>query len=313
MAANKKKKQESASGAELQVRVYSSELALLDQPTEIIINDGNHNQVFRRTIKAGSLNQAVEPQGNWYDNFTVLATSDGFNQQGLFVKIGDHITSADIMLMPSKPKFSFLEWSTLQSEAPKVAARLAAGSADGASARKRYEALVTANGETLACMLNIMAALDQILFTNKTALDYVVEMDWSAKNARDRFFAWCLPEMLVETKKAAGDSKFTEEKGCAAFHPGSTCSYKQVDFGEANVQLTFHENDTRGTGQQRLLKVEIDIDYYKDLLAHGLMEVIVNTLTQKLTDPKQVYVLRWMAGRRAGRPEFAPPYEIVAS
>jgi hypothetical protein len=309
----KKKKEETNSGPVLQVRVYSSERTLLDQPTEIIINDGDHNQVFRRTVSPGARNQPVEPQGNFFDNFTVLATSKGFDLQGLFVKIGNHITSADIMLIPSKPSFSFLEWSTLQSEAPKIAAKLAAGASDDDAARKRYEALAKTNGETLACMLNLMAALDQILFTNKTALDYVAEMDWNAKNARDRFFAWCQPEMLVETKKAAGDNKFAEEKGCAAFHPGSTCSYKQVDFGEANVQLTFHENDTRGTGQQKQIKVEIDIDYYKDLLAHGLMEVLVNTLTQKLTDPKQVYVLRWMAGRRAGRPEFAPPYKIVVS
>jgi len=56
--------------------------------------------------------------------------------------------------------------------------------------------------------------------------------------------------------------------------------------------------------------VEPDIDYYKDLAAHALLEVIANALTGSLTDPKNVYVLRWIAGRRAGVPEFNPPYTI---
>jgi RHS repeat-associated protein len=32
-----------------------------------------------------------------------------------------------------------------------------------------------------------------------------------------------------------------------------------------------------------------------------------------MTDPKQVYVLRWIAGRHAGVPEFAPPYTSLSS
>ena len=59
------------------------------------------------------------------------------------------------------------------------------------------------------------------------------------------------------------------------------------------------------------VKIEPDIDYYKDLAAHFLLEVAVNALTHSLTDPKQVYVLRWIAGRHAGVPEFNPPYVIV--
>jgi hypothetical protein len=29
-----------------------------------------------------------------------------------------------------------------------------------------------------------------------------------------------------------------------------------------------------------------------------------------LTDPRQVYMLRWIAGRRAGMPNFEPPYVL---
>jgi hypothetical protein len=57
--------------------------------------------------------------------------------------------------------------------------------------------------------------------------------------------------------------------------------------------------------------VEPDIDYYKDLGAHALLEVIPHAVTGSRTDPREVYVLRWIAGRRAGVPEFEPPYTIV--
>lgn len=55
--------------------------------------------------------------------------------------------------------------------------------------------------------------------------------------------------------------------------------------------------------------VEPDIDYFKDSGAHLLLEVAVNTLGG-LTDPRDVCVLRWIAGRRAGIPEFDPLYTI---
>jgi hypothetical protein len=45
--------------------------------------------------------------------------------------------------------------------------------------------------------------------------------------------------------------------------------------------------------------------------AQTLLEVIPNSITHGLTDPKEVYVLRWIAGRQAGVPEFAPPYTIA--
>lgn len=57
--------------------------------------------------------------------------------------------------------------------------------------------------------------------------------------------------------------------------------------------------------------LEPDIDYYRDPLAHFLLEVTPNGLTHALTDPVEVYVLRWMAGRMAGVAEFAPVYVVT--
>jgi hypothetical protein len=56
--------------------------------------------------------------------------------------------------------------------------------------------------------------------------------------------------------------------------------------------------------------VEPDIDYYKDPLAHAIFEIMTNAVTHSLTDPRQVYMLRWIAGRRAGMPNFEPPYVL---
>jgi len=66
-----------------------------------------------------------------------------------------------------------------------------------------------------------------------------------------------------------------------------------------------------GMDAQCSFVVEPDIDYEKDIAAHTLLEVIPNAITKGLTNPEVVYVLRWIAGRHAGVPEFAPPYVIV--
>jgi hypothetical protein len=62
--------------------------------------------------------------------------------------------------------------------------------------------------------------------------------------------------------------------------------------------------------------VEPDIDYFQDEVSHGILEVLPHLISQRvggkgLTNPYAVYVLRWIAGRQAGMPEFAPPYTLV--
>jgi hypothetical protein len=57
--------------------------------------------------------------------------------------------------------------------------------------------------------------------------------------------------------------------------------------------------------------VEPDIDCYQDPGAHTILEVIPNSITHGLTDPKEVYVLRWIAGTHSHVPEFDPPYTIA--
>jgi len=59
----------------------------------------------------------------------------------------------------------------------------------------------------------------------------------------DRFFAWADPALIDQIELAKHQRPKTFENATGILHPGATRSYKQVQFGEANVQLTFHEND----------------------------------------------------------------------
>jgi len=128
--------------------------------------------------------------------------------------------------------------------------------------------------------------------------------------AADRFSAWADPALLIQVKQSALKGLFAREAGFGVFHPGATDSFKQVQFGEANVQFTFHANDTKEIEGLNCIKMELDIDYFKDIGAHAILEVITNGLSGNLTDPRQVYVLRWMAGRNAGVAPFEPPYVL---
>jgi hypothetical protein len=96
----------------------------------------------------------------------------------------------------------------------------------------------------------------------------------------------------------------------------ATRSWKQTRFDVSNVQLTFHETNTRtiqkpdGTSVACVV-VEPDIDYYKDILSHGLLEALPNLLTGGKTDARQDYLLRWMATKLEGvQPDFAPPCTV---
>jgi hypothetical protein len=154
--------------------------------------------------------------------------------------------------------------------------------------------------------------MSQIHLPVGTPLDYIEQLVWDKSQLQDpkqdRFFAWADAKLIDQVAQAAGQGQFAPEVGTAFFHPGATRSWKQIQFGEANVQLTFHENQRQTINGIDCVVLEPDIDYYKDLGAHALLEVIHNSVTKTLTDPRVVYVLRWIAGRHAGVPNFDPPY-----
>ncbi len=251
---------------------------------------------------------------NFGDNYAVVASADKYQQAGFFpITVSPSSPAvADIMLVAKDATFNFRNaiWNRLTKNFPAFAALLRAGAADDASAADRYSQLMETKPDVLACFFNLVTAMSQIHLPVKTPLDYIKELIWDDTMAQDRFFAWADPAIIDQIIQATAQGEFSPEVGTAIFHAGATRSWKQIQFGEANVQLTFHENDKKTIDGVNCVMIEPDIDYYKDLLAHALLEVATNGLTHSLTDPRQVYVLRWIAGRHAGVPNFEPPYTL---
>lgn len=299
-------------GPFLKISLFNGRRELFDPTKEILlrIRDGLQKEAAR-FLKGNIFHVSVAFHDNLADNYTVLASTDGYYDVGFFpVKIsasGD--TAVDLMLIPKRNKLTFADWPEVLASYPYICQFIGCG-LQPPDAQARYEQLKSDKPNVLAALLNLTVAMSQIHLRSGTPLDYIKLLKWDQSMAQDRFFAYCDPELINEVELAVKSKIFTPEPGPGLFHPGATRSYKQKQFGEANVQLTFHEGDKNTIGGVECIAVEPDIDYYQDLGAHTLFEVIPNTLTHGLTDPRTAYVLRWVAGRQAGFPEFNPPYTI---
>ncbi len=298
----------------LRLRIFDGSRQLFSKPADFLVKivDGNQTQQVWRDYTQNDITFNGLPfYDNLFDNYTVVVSSDGYKQAGYQpVKLSNsYTTTLDIMLIADDPGFSFVNarWNTAKVDYPFVA-----DGADNATGEQRYDNLLEAE-EPLACLLNLCEAMSQIALPQGTPLQYIKQIRWDAPYApaQDRFFAWCDVGFIDQVKASAAAGKFAVVNAPGLFHPGATSSWKQIQFGEANVQLTFHENDKLALNGVDCVMLETDIDYYRDLAAHTILEVIPNGLTHTLTDPAEVYVLRWIAGRTAGIPEFAPLYTIT--
>jgi hypothetical protein len=286
-----------------------------DLPVFVTITDGNQKRLVWGDHKASELRFSLPFYDNFGDNYAVVVSADGHEQAGFHpVKLSPRAPQTlDLMLLRKDADYNFAaaRWKALQISQPRLIQLLSAGAADAAAARRRYMDLLENRKPVLACFFNIVTAMAQVYLPSGTPLDYFKELVWGNEMSQDRFFAYCDPRLVAQVRTAADQKQFAPEPGTAAFHPGATCSFKQVRFGEANIQLTFHEDDQRTIGGVACIKVEPDIDYYQDPGAHAILEVIPNSISKRPTDPRHVYILRWIAGRRAGLAEFDPPYTIV--
>ena len=296
----------------LRLRIFDGTRQLFAAPAKFLvtITDGKQTQQFRDYIEKNDETFSLPFFDNLSDNYSVLAWAEGYQQAGFVpVKLSNlYPTELDLMLIAKDPGFSF---ANARFPAASRAYPFIAAGTDNSTGEARYDNLVEEE-KPLACLLNICEAMSQIALPQLTPLDYMKQIIWDAPlaPAQDRFFAWCDPTLISQIQAATAAGKFAVEQNPQLFHPGATRSWKQIQFGEANVQLTFHENEKPPDGTDWVM-VEPDIDYYQDLGAHALLEVIPNAITKSLTDPAQVYVLRWIDGRTAGIPEFAPLYTIT--
>jgi hypothetical protein len=312
-----------AVGGRAMVNVFDGTRQLYSDTPKLLITvrDGNQQQQSRDFHDTPSVLFTGLPLfNNFGDNYTFLASADGYKDAGYTpVKLAANVTQiVDLLLLPQSNELNFANatWEALGSSRPKLKSLLANGAATAAEAANRYGGIMEdQEGNILACLLNITTAMQQIQLPQQSPFDYLKRVVWDrdpnspTHMAQDRFFAWADPALIDQIKLAKQQNPPEFADAPFILHPGATSSYKQIEFGEANVQLTFHENDRLDVDGVNCVMVEPDIDYFKDPLNHLLLEVVVNAFGS-LTDPRTVCVLRWIAGRRAGIPEFDPLYTI---
>ncbi len=68
---------------------------------------------------------------------------------------------------------------------------------------------------------------------------------WDESLAQDRFFGYADKSIVDRVRRAAMQHEFAPEPNPGLFHPDATSSFTQIQFGEANAQLTFHEKDIK--------------------------------------------------------------------
>lgn len=286
--------------------------------TLIRLINGNKKKVHEAFHKGQPLPFAVEFFDNFGDNYTVLATAKKHLDAGFFpvkVRRGE-TTKLDLMLLPKKNRYNFKQaaWPKLKTNDPKLIAFIANGVASEDDARGLYDELLDGadrQQDALACLHNLTTALKAVELGSATGMEFFKRLIWEKKPPqRDRFFAYADVNLIQEIKQARPRNLWADAS--AALHPGATVSFKQVQFGEANIQLSFHENDKLDIGGVSCVKVEADLDYFNDNAAHFFLEVIPNALSGNRTNPKAAYLLRWIAGRHAGVPDFNPPYMLEA-
>jgi hypothetical protein len=249
------------------------------------------------------------------DDYTVTVWVKGNRGTGDFVKADPKVHQVlRFMLIPVPTKIAFRPWDELKTKYPKPAQFLALGLAGDAAAQQRYADLQAAKPASLACFMNLITAMDGIgIGGGKTPLDYLKDIHWDNTFAQDRFFGYIDPAMIPAVVATAADGGFAQEQDPGVLHPGATLSYKQTEYDYSNVQLTFHQNaaDLKMVGDLECVLFEPDMDLYRDLLDHGLLEVLPNLLTHGLTDPIDILSLRWLDTTDANEPPFDPGYALA--
>ncbi|HEX8472550.1 MAG TPA: hypothetical protein VF666_00825 [Pyrinomonadaceae bacterium] len=281
----------------------------------ITILDGRKK---RLTFNTPSNRNSIEFQVPFFDNtildsYTVVVSASKYEQAGIFpVVVSDKkVRRVDVMLLPKKSTFRFSKarWDVLKKDSEQRLFKIfRQGEDDEKAAERRYNNLIENKEAELAAILNITEAIRVMDWQDGSQpLDYFKGLIWDDMQP-DRFFAWADKAIVKRIEEAARKGLF--KTSSTSTHHGATQTFKQTQFNVANVQLALHENDTTKIGLTDCIKVEADIDYHKDLLAHFFLELIPNAFGGD-TNPRSVYLLRWIASRNAGI-TFDPPFTIEA-
>jgi hypothetical protein len=302
--------------AKATIVLYDGEGQPMTQVLDVLLDVKNNNDVDRSFwVKGPVIQLDLQFHDGPGDNYIVNAWAKGFRSTGDFVKANPKVhPTFKFLMIPVPTKVVFPAWSALKTKNPKAAELLGLDLANEAGAQQRYLDLQKSKPAALACFLNLTAAMDELVVGGqKTPLDYLKEIEWDNTFAQDRFFGYVDKALIPAVVAAAKDGEFAEENDPGLLHPGATLSYKQTQYDYSNVQLTFHENppDRKTIEGVDCVKFEPDMDLYKDQLDHGLLEVLPNLLTHGLTDPIDIFSLRWLDSADAGEAPFDPGYTLA--
>jgi hypothetical protein len=272
------------------VNVFNGTRNAMPQGAQILltVSDGAQNQLFRNDVSGPSVELPFH--NNFADAYSIVAFTDGYEQAGFQpVAISPNAPcQLDLMLLPKNGAFRFVgaRWTDIVARKP-LLGQIFAASVTG-DAGDAYAQLMEDHPDRLACLLNITTAMQQISLPQDSPLDYFKVFDLDAL-APDRIFGYADAKLVDQVRLAAQHGEFDTQPAIdLTLHNGATSSFKQNQFGEANVQLTFHENQRRTIGGVDCVYVEPDIDYFKDPGAHLLLEVIPNGLTGNVSNPRVV-------------------------
>src|SRR5262245_33388703 len=318
----------------IRVEIVNGRREAFDGPGRLLVTatDGQNKEVIRKFVDAGKPIELTDLKihDNPDDRYTVLIAAKGHSDAGfnpVTVKPDqDNAPPLELMMLRRDAGFEFRTFDQISADAKLADLHALLCGTDADQGRQLYEDLArdAQRKPALACLLNITTALAHMTLVQAEGLTQnplAALKALAAPPAQDRVFVWAdkrLVKQVADTAVLKGvNGLSTFVSALAILHPGATHSFKQVDFGEGNVQFSFHPEEKSINGVE-CSKVELDIDYFENAAAHILLEVFPNKLkklihgkesSKALTDPRTVYGLRWIAGRRLGR-EFAPPYVL---
>jgi len=278
--------------------------------------DGNQRERVSQFLTASDVRFTDLPVfDNFGDNYRVIVSTGGHEQAGVMgVKVGaGQETSVALLLMPKDGVYNFnrARWESLGVIDPKLNGIFASDLASTDAAAARWTDKFERESPVAACLLNILTVMARTTIAGgQQLLGFLGQVIWDEKMKQDRLFAWADKEVirrLREPPETPEQVRF--EPADSSLHPGATGSVKSKQYAEANLQITFHENDAPPEGHPEWVKLELDIDYFADDITHFFLEVLRNRATGSRTDPAYVMALRWMAERKAGR-GFDPLYTV---
>src|SRR6266568_3270657 len=227
----------STSSAEAMLSLFDGDNRPFQGPVLILVQNGQ--DVAPRSCDRSGPNVLIEVpfHDGPGDFYAVGVSSQGYRDSGCFFKADPKVLAEPrVLLLRDKPKPQFAPWPEFKGTHSEAATFLAIGDSE-AAAQAHYAALGKSEPNSLACLLNLTQAMSEIDLDGRTPLSFFKQICWDNSMAQDRFFGYVDPAIIPIVRAAAAKGEFAEEKNCAEFHPGSTCSWKQIAFPVANVQM----------------------------------------------------------------------------